>query len=127
MMIIEAFFLAKKSIILLTMSFSPGTPNSVYLQPIHSDLYNHNLLFLQPCLRFSRISPFLHHPFPMWPHSTTTHNSIFENLNLTHRVLELTHPKSATALCHTSFINDYYFPIHFRLLNTCNDSIDPTP
>ena len=40
----------------------------------------------------------------------TTYTLTLENLNLTQRVLELTHVKSITALCHTSFIKTTWSP-----------------
>ena len=91
----------------------PETPNLpvipvFILSPTHPfrSLSSHNLYLmlshLQPCLSRSRSFPFLNITF-QWGHTPPPpHTLTFENMNLTHRTLELIHPKSITALCHTS-------------------------
>ena len=49
---------------------------------------------------------YLSSPIPsLGSYLNTTQTLTLQNLNFIHRILELTHPKSITALCHTSFNN----------------------
>ena len=93
---------------------SPGTPkNTSYtdstLFSIHllrscktHNLYQFPTLSIVLSMSFQNLS--LSSSFPsLGLYPTITQKLTLENLNLIHRILELTHLKSITALCHTSF------------------------
>ena len=102
---------AQNSTTSLPLLFSPGTPKAPVLpsltsSPIHPFTFPkiHNLypFLLYPTLSISFQNTFLSSPSPserLYP--TTTQTLTLENLNLIQRILELTHPKSITALCYT--------------------------
>ena len=60
------------------------------------------------------------------PYPTTTQILTIEILHLIHRILELTHPKYTTTLCHTSEHHDTSpFPFNFVSVNASNSKFPP--
>ena len=95
---------------LLLSAFSPQTPKAPVMQglalsPIHPFIYP-RMHSLYPFPTLSRILSMLFQNLSLSllspslrPYPTTTQTLTFENLNLIHRILELTHQTSITALC----------------------------
>ena len=79
-----------------TLNLSPTYP---FNSPSTHNLYPLPILFTTLSKSFQNLTRFSFSP-SVGPYTTTARNVTLGNLNLTHRILELTYPKSITALCH---------------------------